>query len=123
MDDPIDIAGAKLFERFSRGGFNSLIDDEPMRLSEHLNLLSRQAGRGSMAAISELVRIVYGFLIDEDGPGGIAFEFLKELDHLVVTTLSSMRNEGPTESMSSAIQLKSKVQSMIEKYNPGRYAT
>jgi hypothetical protein len=117
----IDIAGQKLLDRFAKGGFTELINDEPMRLSEFLRVRAKEDRMEALSILADVVRRVYVFSLDHDERGGVAVDFVTTLDGLIFKYLPIIRMGTLDRRIRSAINLQTEVLAEIDRYDPRKF--
>ena len=119
----IDIAGQKLLERFAAGGFTTLLNDEPIRLSEFLGVRAKEDGIEALSVLADVVRRVYTFFLDHEERGGIGVDFVTTLDGLLFKYLPIIRTGDLNRRVQSAITLQNQVLAEIDRYDPRTYSS
>lgn len=114
----IDIAGARLLERFAERGFSGLVYDEPIRLSTYLRDRASKTGREPLADVASAITEAYALFLKHDEAGGIRIGFVAELDRAVFYYLPSIRRSDVQESTRMAREFLDLIRKRLAEYDP-----
>ena len=114
----IDIAGARLLERFAERGFSGLVYDEPKLLGAYLRDRAAEPGRESLADVASAITEAYALFLKHDEAGGIRVGFVSELDRAVFYYLPSIRRSDVQESTRTAREFLDLIRKRLAEYDP-----
>jgi hypothetical protein len=111
--------GERLFLRFERGGFQSVIGSQLTELAAYLEEHAAATGLAVPLFILEAVQAVQTLVREHDEYGGIRNGFLRKLDELVRSALPELRklSDDPIQAARTARTFKNDVLMMVARYD------